>query len=81
MGRVSDFAGDTTRLARLRMQIRGLERNRRLIHREEGEKLWRLYRENKLGDLEEAFSDVFKKNEEVEIKLEAKKKAVEALTH
>jgi hypothetical protein len=65
-GRVSDFAGDAARLAKLRMEIRSLERTRRLIHREEGEKLWRLHRENKLGDLEEAFSEELQKNEELE---------------
>lgn len=78
--RVGDFAGDTARAARLRAEIYGLERTRRKIHRQEGEKLWRLHRENKLGDLEQAFSEELKMNEDLEAKLEAKKREIDAMS-
>ena len=78
--RLIRFAQDTTKRTRVKLETRNLQKELDNLYKEEGKKLWQLHKEQKLGEIENSFSEDFKKTDELEQKIAEKKKESEIIS-
>jgi len=78
--RVAKFTGSATRLSKLKVDIHNLHNQVEKVHLENGQKLWQLHHNKKLGEIDNNFSDEFKKIEDLEKQIKTKEKEAEAIS-
>lgn len=78
--KLSDFATDSSQVAKIKFEILNLSSDRKSLLREVGEKLWRLHKQNSIGNIEEKFKIEFDKLANFEKKIAAKEKEVDAVS-
>jgi len=78
--KLSDFASDSSQVAKVKFEILNLSSDRKSLLREVGEKLWRLHKQNSIDNIEDKFKIEFNKLAEFEKKIAAKEKEVEAVS-
>lgn len=78
--KLSDFASDSSQVAKIKFEILNLNSDRKSLLREVGQKLWKLHKDKKLQDIEEKFKTEFKKIEDLERKIALKEKEVHTVS-
>lgn len=78
--RVAKFTGSATRLSRLKMEIHNLRNQLHKVHLESGKKLWQMHQENKLSEIDTAFSEEFAQIADLEKQIRTKEKEAEAIS-
>lgn len=78
--KLSDFATDSSQVAKIKFEILNLSSDRKSLLREVGEKLWRLHKQNSIEDIEARFKIEFDKLADFEKKIAAKEKEVDAVS-
>ena len=78
--KLSDFASDSSQVAKIKFEILNLNSDRRSLLRDVGQKLWKLHKEKSLENIEEKFKNEFNKIAEMERKIAQKQKQVETVS-
>lgn len=77
--KLSDFASDSSQVAKIKFEILNLNSDRKSLLREVGQKLWKLHKDKSLQNIEEKFKLEFKKIEDLERKIALKEKEVQTV--
>lgn len=78
--KLSDFASDSSQVAKIKFEILNLNSDRKSLLRDVGQKLWKLHKEKSLENIEEKFKNEFKKIADMESKIAQKEKEVETVS-
>lgn len=78
--KLSDFASDSSQVAKIKFEILNLSSDRKSLLRDVGQKLWKLHKEKSLNNIEEKFKKEFDKIAEFERQIAAKEKEVQAVS-
>ncbi|MFQ5584752.1 MAG: hypothetical protein ACE5GL_09990 [Calditrichia bacterium] len=78
--KVSDYAVETSHLARLKIEIANVRTEQKKVFTEMGEKLWKLHKSKKLDTIEEYFNANFDLIKKLESQIKAKEKEIQSLT-
>ena len=78
--KIAHFTSSSAKLAKLKVEIHNLENEREKLKFEAGQKLWQLYKDQKLSEVESAFTGEFKKMAELRKQVAAKEKQAEKIS-
>jgi len=78
--RVAKFTGSATKLSKLKMDIHNLQNQLDKVRLQSGKKLWQMHQDNKLGQLDNKFSQEFDQIADLEKQIRTKEKEAEAIS-
>lgn len=74
--KVGHFTSSSAKFAKLKVEIHNLKNEQEKLNLEAGQKLWQMFKDNKLSNVEAAFSNTFKEMDILRKQIATKEKQV-----